>query len=549
MKLVLTKTQQMHAENGFRIFTEHKKFLDTSCTGMGKSIIFIWMMIQLKPKNIVMVCPKSMIDTWKNYNKLYKLNFLNVISYECLRGVSTNETSLLKHSFLIRNKDKTFAITDYFRSLVEEGVILCFDESQKMKNSCDQQKSACELNRYIMQRYQMQPPLKTFSGCYFISTTPFDKQEHCLNFLSTSGIILTDAISDPKTKELTGLYQLKSYCSYINLKKTNQIWGTSEISFKQSIKLAYKLTTEIILPSLTSFILADKEDEILAKQSVYYSHSQVPAIAEEIAVLGDKMIHTSVGNNTLNITTELNDKYKEITHGNSLTGRMGITHGQITLHSIKAYYCIIPLAKQALAQIPNCKITIFLDFVETVNIVSRELDKYGVVVITGETKEEDRITLREKIQEPNLDKRILVTMNQVSSIGLEFDDQHGGFPRVGISIAGYNISNMIQATGRISRKKTITNSLFFFVKFLTSNTAVESSVENNITEKSKVFEETLKNNGIIPPSTFENIESPEKYNMLDLINNAGKQVIPEKPVYAKKIINVVRSDISKRDFL
>lgn len=549
MELTLTQNQQVHADKAYKIFCEHRKFLDTSCTGMGKSMIFIWMMMRIRPKNIVLVCPKSMIDVWRNYDLLYNLNFLNIISYECLRGVSSNETSVLKHSFLIRNKDKTFEVTDYYRSLVEEGIVLCFDESQKMKNACDQQKSARELVKYMMTRYQIEPRLRTFSGCYFISTTPFDKQEHCLNFLSTSGIILADGINDVKTKDLTGLHQLKAYCDYINIEKSNYIWGTSDTSFKNSLNLAYKLTIEIILPALTSFIIIDKNEEVFSKQSVYYSYSVVPKVAEDIAILGEKMIHTSINNNNLQISDELNETYMSITNGISLHGRIGITQGQITIHTVKAYYCIIPLAKQAISQVKNCKVAIFLDFVESVNIVSRDLEEFGVIVITGETKEEDRITLRKKFQEPNLDKRILVTMNQVSSIGLEFDDQHGNFPRVCFGIAGYNSSNMIQATGRTSRNKTLSNTIFMFVKFLTENESVESSVENNITSKSKVFEETLKDNGIVPPSVFENIENPEKYDMSVLLENAGNKTVTLKPKVQKKSITVIRSDISKLDFL
>ena len=75
--------------------------------------------------------------------------------------------------------------------MVEEVVVICCDESIKIKNNCDQQKAIMECNRYIRHRKSKisQTESIPFSGFYCISTLPFDKQEHFINFCYTSGII------------------------------------------------------------------------------------------------------------------------------------------------------------------------------------------------------------------------------------------------------------------------------------------------------------------------------------------------------------------------
>jgi len=108
-----------------------------------------------------------MVSVWRNYNDIYNLNIYKIISYESLREIKTNIE--LKHGLLVRNNGE-FEVTDLFRSLVEEGVVICYDEIQKMKNICEQQKAASVLNRYITERNNILPKANYFSGSYFISS-------------------------------------------------------------------------------------------------------------------------------------------------------------------------------------------------------------------------------------------------------------------------------------------------------------------------------------------------------------------------------------------
>ena len=87
MDIILTPHQQDHANKTLEKFSRFGKFLDTSITGSGKSIIFIWIIKQLQIQNIIMICPNSMIDIWENYKLKYNIPFKAIITYESLRGI------------------------------------------------------------------------------------------------------------------------------------------------------------------------------------------------------------------------------------------------------------------------------------------------------------------------------------------------------------------------------------------------------------------------------------------------------------------------------
>lgn len=527
-------------------FIRHTRVFDTSNTGKGKSIIASWILLDMEIENAIMVCPNSMVPVWNKYKDKYGLPFKMILTYETLRGTKTDRSEVvLKHNLLIRRSDVSFEVTDYFRELVENGLVLVFDEFQKVKNVCDQQRAVTTLTGYMEFRRQLPDTPLTFSGSYFISTTPFDKPEHCVNFCYTTSIITHPQLVCRDTGKPLGILELYNYCLTINPEKTNLIWGTSDLKSKNAVNVAYHMCVEVLFPEISSFIQEPLEAiKKNSRQTIYNVFCDIPEEGMELLRAANSMIHATTA--LTPITDCMNTLYSNIINKEfDLRCRSGITHGQITDHVTKTFYAVVLLAMQALEQVPNCKVVIFSDYKEAIHVANMILGSYDPIVITGSNSPDSRDILRAKFQEPNLNYRVCITMNQISAIGVEYDDKDGRFPRFGISIPGHVISNLVQSPGRLDRNLTMSNNIFLFVKVDTEEN-IDESVNRSIDGKSKVFRETLKNNGIIPPNSFQTLYNYQDYNFGELLENAGTIQMQQSPEVkeVKKII-ISRSTIKK----
>lgn len=569
-EIVLEKNQLFVALKNCYDLHRYGKVLNTSNVGKGKSIMLSWVLKMMQVRNAIMICTSSLVPTWEDYKEKYDLPFVTIISYETLRGTQIRKKDIrLKHGLLIRKANGSFEVTDYYKQLVEDGLVLCADESQKFKTCCDIQKAMKALSSYLQHRRKMSPKPTYLCGYYYNSTTPFDKQGQLINFCYTSGIITNPELMSKENDTMLGLKELYDYCLEIDRVKTETIIGTMAVRYRNAENIAYQLCIEVFIPTISAFVgkkydfestveylvnnldfdldsivfSEDYEDENMGgKQTIYNTYCKVNGIALQILKLGNYMISPSTYA-PVPITQEMDELYSQIIQGPSpLKDRLGITHGQITKHTIKTYFNICRMARHYLNAVPDSKIVIFLDYKESINVAARELEEFGVLLVTGDNDKEEREVLRRKFQEPNTEFRVKITMNQLSSVGVEYDDKYGDFPRSGFGIKGYNISNPIQCPGRICRKNTRSNSLFFYIGIDDDDEDIDESVDRNIEEKSRIFRESLKDNGVVPPDCFVDLYYDENIDFNDLLANAGnakykskhKEVIKNKPLVIRR---------------
>ena len=255
-EIILEKAQFINALTNCHTLVDNGIVLETSNVGLGKSIMLSWILTRMRNINkAIMICTSSLTKMWEKYKEKYNLPFILILSYESLRSTKTTKKDrLLKHNLLTRKTDDTFEVTEYYMSLVEDGLVICCDESQKSKNSCDIQQALKTMCSYIQRRKEILPAPDKICGLYFMSTTPCDKEEHLINFCYTCGIIKMPTLIDKVSGKLTGLRELKTFCSNIDLEKTNNIFGTMRINYKNAENIAYRLCTDVLLPKISSFI-------------------------------------------------------------------------------------------------------------------------------------------------------------------------------------------------------------------------------------------------------------------------------------------------------
>ena len=499
--------------------------LNTSYMGRGKSIMTIECIRRMRPVHKIMICPSSMHGQWDLYDKEYDVGFDRILTYDSLRGTSNSHiktrTVLLKHGLLSRKGDE-FTVTSEFVQMLVEGVWIFCDECQKVKKKDRiQTKAVTALCKAVMHHART---YDSFCGVYMFSATPFYEEEHCINFCYTTGLISKELFPDSGL-ENSGLLELKEFCSEkIDRIKTNQIWIVSEFKQKKAEKIAFNLCVDVLLPAISKFSKEESDSEV--NQTIFYTYEKISNIGMRILEASEEMIH-GTSSRSVNITDEMERKYAEIILGDPkkriLSTRSRITQAQITAQVIKTYYIIVPLAQRILQEIPTSKVTIFIEYKEAIEVARRFLEDYGVIVLTGTSslRSGERDKLIERFQEPNINYRVLISICQVGSVGLQFDDKYGGFPRFGLTPLIHSTEYLLQSAGRITRKDTKSSSLFFVCKVDTKGKEIEQSLKRTTEKKSKILQRTLKDNGVIPPANFCIVTGMRNKSFQEYLDKAG----------------------------
>lgn len=545
--IVLDDDQLKNVERINSILNVHSTCYDTSKSGSGKTRMCCSVCKTKNVKRIIVVCNNNLqINLWEKHRDLYNLPFVNILTYDNLRGsknlVIWNGRETVPHYLLYKINDEYYP-TEIFINWVYEGLALVGDEFHSIKNKSGKRSAFKALSSFITWfNMNHNVPIKSFT--YFISMTPFDKEEHCINSALTCGIIPYEPLFDEVSKKPYGLSFLYNYCKNIDPVNTQKIWGMYDVTEKNCEEITYKLIVGVFLRHVSSFT-RNSNRGYLSKQSIYYAYFNVPEEAHRLMKIALSMINSNkckyddienllfdtygyqdelTNNNTYQQLDYDSRNFSYITNGvgKTLRERNGIIPGIITIHSIKTYFIILGFITEIFNQIPNSKVVVFLNYKESINIIMRFLAPYNPVKITGDAEctEEKRISIMNKFNEPNLESRLLIIISQIGSDSIELDDKHGSFPRVGLAFPDFYYSKYFQCPGRFHRRNTMSNSLFFFCLFNSSEYS-EESVENSILEKSKVMEETLQNNEIIPPSNYIQIVDPHIVGLVKLLNSAG----------------------------
>jgi len=564
LKIFLTPDQAVNFQNIIKITNQNSMVLDTSPTGCGKTITTIEYLRVRKIQNAIVICNNSLqVKHWTKFKEKYNAPIFMILSYDTLRGSKTVETSdgrfMIPHRLLYKDKSGNFEPTEFFMNIVEYGnFCLIADECHSIKNDRSKTAAFKTLSRYITIRNRTAPYPKNRSWSFFLSMTPFDKMEHCVNFLSTCGIITSSELYSKSKDCPTGINELHAYCKHFDKEKTDTIWGLYDIKYGNSCEVAYKLTANVFLRLVATFS-KNSRDGYKSKQSIYYSYSDIPQEAHIMMKKSLEMIKSPVRVKQIDyqpkqiiMTDEekyVLQQYGNIANNKNLNDQCGVIKGIVACQTIKTFYIIIPLVRNILKQVPNAKIVIFLDYIESIDIVMKHLAEFLPVKITGDPKctKDRRDEIINKFNEPNLEIQILTMISQIGSDSIEIDDRNGNFPRIGIGLPDFYYSRFFQCPGRIYRRFTESNSLFFWCLVNTVEYS-EESVFKSIADKSAIMEETLQNNEIIPPIYHAKIINPHLNNFNEMLRIAGKNTIKNIPIaknVVKRVVNVSQSSFKK----
>jgi superfamily II DNA or RNA helicase len=430
----LLSYQKQHTENLVRIIKDNLACLDASDTGTGKTYCAVAACYILKLSPII-ICPKSVISTWKKVCEYFEVKPEIIINYESLR-TGNNYDKMKK----IISEDKSNEDKSKNTYIFEEtpGTIFIFDEAHRCAN------------------------LDTENATLLFAAK---------NTTSTPILLLSATIADFPEK-------FKPFFYILNF-----------IDKEHSANITERKYMRIV----DEWIFRDKKPMIRIHNMLYPKR----ASRMRIDVLGDLFPQTQITATPYTLdkkrAEEIELEYKRLkleleaiknkkVHDkkNPLTVALR-SHQKIELLKIPIF---IEMCNDFRHN--NYSVVIFVNFTQTLEIICDML--HTTSKIYGLQSQEERLKIIDDFQ--NNKTNVIVCNIKAGGIGISLHDIYGGHPRVSLISPTWSSIDLVQALGRIHRAGGKTKSL---QRIIYTADTVEEKIADKL--QHKLFNINSINNG------------------------------------------------------
>lgn len=470
--------------------------------GSGKTPMSLAVSLVAKFDVIWVICPASLSDNWEREGGKYGVPLDYVMSYDYFRGTCDHQP---KHNFFKRVQSEdddsyTYEIQDKLVDLFnDKKVLIIVDEYQNLTNENDIQKAFASMHTYFRNNNTKDSFVLTLSG------TPFEKEEHVINYMKCVGIIQSKVLATYSRErnflKLEGLQEVIDFAKSINEELTEEILKTYKITNKNVEDICYILYVKIIEDFTSVNMPPPKLPFPIFCRNAFYNMD--PENTEKINK-GLKYLDTNGEKQNFE---------------NIQKGLMLAQEGKVE----KACQLIINI----LETIPNSKVCLYADYDSVINTANEVLSAYGPQIIRGSVPKSQRMSILDPFQKDTLECRLLILNSAVCSVGLNLDDIYGDFPRYVFVMPSYYVKRMHQITRRFYRLTTKSSPQinFMYCKSFPN----EISLLNVLCQKSNIMMETLKEH------TQNDIKFPSQYDTYveDAEDNTVELEVVES-LYAKK---------------
>lgn len=446
-------------------------YQDTSPMGAGKTYIvsnIARTMKQTIPElQIIVVCPVVVIDKWEHVPTLFgfKSEEIHVLGYERLAGVKFRD---LSHPFLTRSdetgegRDPDFTVTPFFDQMARNGVLLVFDENQRVKNpDAARTKAAATLTRHVV---SLNRAKLSQSRIALLSATPGETDKVAFAIMQMLGIVTAKDIVN--RGKITGLNSVIQFSRKKNPTETELVLAQFPPSGnrEEAYRLARELYVRAIKPSLST---SAPMPQLNHKNDYKNGFYQISGEQNRFKIMsGLDLLSKLAYSKSLTEDDLRAAKLMGITDPNNTFEIM--TRAMMYIEAAKIFD-MARVANQYLVDNPTVKIVLMVNYTASVVELVNLLQEYKPMSLTGQ-ETRNRKKVLQKFQEPNLDRRVLIANTEVGSVGLDLNDKHGMFPRVMLLVPTFKFLSSVQATGRISRIDNMSDATvrFFYSALSTS---------------------------------------------------------------------------------
>ena len=501
--LKLMESQKEHVVKLMDILGRSQFAMDFSMLGAGKTYTSSY--IAKDFRHVVVIAPLSVKVKWLEMKKKYNVPLSYALSYSELRssyGAQPKHGLLRRHDYTVdrvvdgetkKVKKSDFRVTDMFRDMVNEGVLLVVDEIQNVKN-VTAQFSACQcMVREIVWSVNK-------SRVLLLSGSPIDKKEQVTTLFRTVGVMKSDdlAVYDLYTKSLEwrGARDIEDYCKKFDRDEVMRILNgkyEGRVEDKMLREYCYDLFQGVVRPWVSSAMDPPKVEYNLLKRNAYYEIQDPQdkvALSEGVFQLYDAIQKMAMVHNRPNgVLGDLNC--------------ITVAMKEIEKAKVKTF---IRIAKEKLDGNPKMKVVVCVNYTETLMDIYRGLSQYKPMVLNGATSLPQRVSVIERFQAADMEHRVLVGNVQVCSTGIDLDDKDGGYPRFVLVSPNYNTITLYQLGHRFQRADTKSDATIHFVFGAGSD---EVPLMNSLARKSIVMKETTKEQveaGVVYPGDYERFD-------------------------------------------
>lgn len=471
--------------------------IDISPTGTGKSVVGSFLFALSGLKHLVIIAPETVGPIWIKPTEWLNIENVHISTYRKI--IATRGAKYTKAGFTTKSGDgKTYRITEDFQKMIDEGVLVIFDEAEEIKNStAGKTESAIAMISSILSYKE------TKSRVILMSATATDKDEMRYVWLRHLGILTEPKLhtTSRKRKGLKGggfttIYHTEGLNSIRNWILDNEYYikeglkpyyqdakystetKASEEAENKYYRMLAKLDKAIKNPATNEEYEQKAIDSIFNNVVIPLFTSSMPNIKnkrnwaftliakEFFSKEEQEEIENEIEDITLHVKTNKGDR-------NYLSRIISFL---IFMEKKKAKM-FVPLIDSLLKEDKNRKIIVQLNYHEATEIIERGLaKKYGLTYIYGSYLNarggrspmsiEERKEQQSKFQEFNNNYRIMV-LTQVGTMGIDLDDKSPGgkHPRILVTPSSYLTSKLAQGMGRPWRKDTTSDSICILVLY------------------------------------------------------------------------------------
>jgi hypothetical protein len=490
-ELTLWETQKECVENSIDILKDFPCVLNTSPMGCGKTEMSL-MISKLLGLEVIVICPASLRNHWKEKCYKYNVPLLYNISYSTL---------IIGKNDIITKRIKSYAITDYFVEICKKGILIIFDEISMIRNAKTSSLSACHaIVKHIRKMHSS-------TRCILLSATPGNEKSHIPSLFKVLGLTGYDSFHSYDRSslryKLLGMDDVLSYCYKIDKNLTQQNICNYSYNQKNLSDICYFLYCNIIRDRLVvssqiphtpfeccyfnGYFKMDKKDSLQLSSLVRDLHKIVSQETSDQETSEDEQV--------MPIQNIINHKQKKFNN-------LDIINSILKNISNVKVNTLARLVKERLTTNPFCKVIVFIEYRESIFMLNSILQEYSPRIINGSTKQSDRKKYIDIFQKPTLESRILIIHPKVGGFGLSLDDIYGNYPRFSFFIPSYHFIDLIQLTGRTNRGTTKSKS--YVVGVYGEDSYNETSLLNSIIRKTNITKEIVSNpEQIYLPGDFE----------------------------------------------
>jgi hypothetical protein len=441
--------QRSHLERVFQILENFYYYMDGTLPGGGKTHIASAVAEKLDLAMIVFA-PATASMVWDAAIVEYGLKYVNlptgpIITYDCLTAKNGYQPA---HGLLTRidTKDQTnptFVPTKRLTELINSGILIVFDEFQKVVNKNHKALAA----KAILGQFLSINPEK--SRIAFLSGSILDKSEHAVNALRMLGFYTNPLLYRKRGPNVTlvGIQEILDKVSAIDPSGVRRFVEEHEFipNPDESKEYVLMILSELLKPLFVSIMPIPISEGTLDIKNGYFKMSR----EEE-----------QVYNNYL-------DDFSDILEYNEVTNT--VNRRKENEASFLELLCSIQCCKKSItsrvaSEILNSKmfdeqgeplfpkVIIFCSYNEVIDHVSKTLAHYRPLVLRGQTSKFDRKLFIDRFNEPNSNYRLLVANIDVGGASVNLQDTTGRFPRFSFIMPTLKVRTLFQAANRTYRR-------------------------------------------------------------------------------------------------